>query len=147
MTKKVFDAKEALASMNEKLYQDCLVNYKKSLKEDSHQAEKDIEERRELCGNMQSYTKEKLETLTEDGLYELIASLWAMNIWGNKHYYVETLIANNGIDKIRNELANLLHGTQSLEKRWDDFMEHMKGFGPAMVSEILNKYNPNEFIL
>jgi len=147
MSKRVFNAKEALASMNTKLYQDCLMKFKKSLKEDRRQAEKDIEERCELCSNMQSYTKEKLKTLTEDGLYELIASLWAMNIWGNKRYYVDTLIANNGIDTIRKELVNLLHGTQPLEKRWDDFMEHMKGFGPAMVSEILNKYNPNEFIL
>ena len=147
MLKKAFNAKEALASMNTKLYQDCLVNFKKSLTEDRRQAEKDIEERRELCGNMQSYTKEKLKTLTEDGLYELVASLWAMNIWGNKRYYVDALVANNGIEKIRKELSNLLHGIQPLEKRWDDFMEHMKGFGPAMVSEILNKYNPNEFIL
>ena len=147
MTKKVFNAKEALASMNAELYQKCLMKFERSLKENRRQAKRDIEDRIEFCEKMQSYTKEKLNTLTEDGLYELIASLWAMNIWGNKRYYVDTLIANNGIEKIRKELANLLYGDQPLEKRWDDFMEHMKGFGPAMVSEILNKYNPNEFIL
>lgn len=35
----------------------------------------------------------------------------------------------------------------SIESRWDEFREKINGLGPAIISELLNKFNPNEFIL
>lgn len=147
MSKKYYDIKSAMSALNRNLYQSCLARFKKSLKQNQKQTQKDIEERRKFCEDMQQYTKEKLGSLTDDGFYDLIAPLWAMNIWGNKRYYIDNVIANNGLELITSQLINLLYGKQSLEQRWDEFIDKIKGFGPAMMSEILNKFNPNEYIL
>ncbi len=41
-----------------------------------------------------------------------------MLIWGNKQYVVNKLIEDNGFDKLKEELVELLYGKTSLEKRW-----------------------------
>ena len=100
-----------------------------------------------MCKEMQSYTKERLQNLSEEEFFNLIAPLWAMGMWGNKQYYLDNVIESNGIELIREQLVNLFYGKASIENRWDEFREKIKGLGPAIISELLNKFNPNEFIL
>ena len=133
--------------MNEKLYSSALSNYKKWADNNKAELESDFKERHALCDEMQLYTKERLQNLTEEEFFNLIAPLWAMRMWGNKKYYLDGVIESNGIVLIREQLVNLFYGKSSIESRWDEFREKIKGMGPAIISELLNKFNPNEYIL
>lgn len=133
--------------MNDKLYSTALSNYKKWAGNNQAEVEADFNERHAMCKEMQSYTKKRLQSLSEEEFFNLIAPLWAMRMWGNKKYYLDNVIESNGIDLIREQLVNLFYGRASIENRWDEFREKIKGLGPAIISELLNKFNPNEFIL
>ena len=62
--------------MNEKLYSSALSNYKKWADNNKAELESDFKERHALCDEMQSYTKERLQNLTEEEFFNLIAPLW-----------------------------------------------------------------------
>ena len=94
-----------------------------------------------------SYTKERLLALTEEELYDYLAPLWAMLMWGNKHYQIDNIIESNGMLLLRKQLANLIHGEETIEKRWDEFRAKIKGIGPAMMSELLCKTHPEQYLL
>lgn len=70
-----------------------------------------------------------------------------MLIWGNKQYVVNKLIEDNGFDKLKEELVELLYGKTSLEKRWNSFLKSVKGLGPASMSELLTYVNPQEYVI
>lgn len=133
--------------MNEKLYASALSCYKKWVDNNKAEAKSELNEHHALCDEMQSYTKERLQNLTEDEFFNLIAPLWAMGMWGNKRYYLDNVIENNGMDLLRAQLVNLFYGSTSIENRWDEFREKVKGMGPAFISELLNKFKPEEYIL
>lgn len=133
--------------MNEKLYASALSSYQKWADNNKAEAKSEFNERHALCDEMQSYTKERLQNLTEDEFFNLIAPLWAMGMWGNKRYYLDNVIENNGMDLLRAQLVNLFYGSTSIENRWDEFREKVKGMGPAFISELLNKFKPEEYIL
>ncbi len=133
--------------MNDTLYNNSLKNYHKWAIENKKQVEAVFRERASMCEEMQAYTQEKLENLAEDEFFDMIAPLWAMAIWGNKKYYIDNIIESNGMPLIRQQLCNLFYGKTSLASRWDDFRSNIKGIGPAIMSELLNKFNPDEFIL
>ncbi len=85
--------------------------------------------------------------MTEDDLLEYISKLWSMLIWGNKKYVVDKLIADNGFTSLKKQLAELLFGTNSIEKRWDVFLKSIKGMGPATISKLLTYANPKEYVI
>jgi hypothetical protein len=91
---------------------------------------------------IRSWSKNEMLQMNEEGLYTLIAPLWAMLIWGNKQYVVDKLISENGLNILRTELAELAWGEQSIAERWDRFRDQIKGMGPAMMSEILCHIHP-----
>ena len=133
--------------MNKELLLTSLNKYHKWVIDNKKLVEADFRERHEMCEEMQSYTKEKLANLSEEEFFEMIAPLWAMRIWGNKKYYIDNLVESNGMPFIRQHLCNLFYGQASIEDRWDDFRTNIKGIGPAIMSELLNKFNPKEYIL
>lgn len=104
-------------------------------------------ERRERKLYYQSFTKDKLLSMTEDEFLEYISKLWSMLIWGNKKYVVDKLIADNGFTALKKQLAELLYGTNPIEKRWDLFLKSVKGMGPATISELLTYANPQEYAI
>lgn len=71
--------------MNEKLYSTALSNYKKWADSNKAEVVSDFNERYAMCNEMQLYTKERLQNLTEEEFFNLIAPLWAMRMWGNKN--------------------------------------------------------------
>ena len=89
----------------------------------------------------------KLLEMTEEDFFEYISKLWSMLIWGNKKYIVDKLIADNGFDALKKQLAELLYGTSPIEKRWDLFLKSVKGMGPATISELLTYSNPQEYVI
>jgi hypothetical protein len=106
-----------------------------------------IKERRERIEYYKSWTREKILEMNEEDLYEYIAKLWAMLIWGNKRYYIDKLIQDNGFDKIKKYLADLVWGSDIIAERWDKFRNNIKGLGPAMMSEILCHVHPDNCIV
>ena len=104
-------------------------------------------ERKERREYYQSFTGDKLIAMTEDEFLEYISKLWSMLIWGNKKYVVDKLIADNGFSTLKKQLVELLYGTSSIEKRWDDFLKSIKGMGPATISELLTYANPQEYAI
>ena len=104
-------------------------------------------ERNERKSYYQSFTKEKLLTMTEENFFEYMSRLWSMVMWGNKRFVVDKLITDNGFDALKKQLAELLYGTTQFEKRWNTFLKSVKGMGPSMISELLTYTNPNEYIL
>ena len=106
-----------------------------------------LEEREERKQYYLSFTKEKLLEMPESDFYNYISKLWSMLIWGNKQYVVEKLIADNGFEKIKKHLAELLYSTDPIEKRWDLFLRTIKGLGPASISELLTYINPQEYAI
>lgn len=105
---------------------------------------KDRKERKEYY---QSFTKEKILTMTEEDFLEYFSKLWALLMWGNKKYVVDKLIEDNGFPVLKKQLAELLYGTVAVEKRWDTFLKSVKGVGPATISELLSYMNPQEYIV
>ena len=104
-------------------------------------------ERMERRNYYQSFTEAKLLEMTEEDFFEYISKLWSMLIWGNKKYVVDKLIADNGFDALKKQLAELLYGTSPIEKRWDLFLKSVKGMGPATISELLTYSNPQEYVI
>lgn len=107
----------------------------------------DIEERNGRKEYYQSFDKEKILSMTENVFYEYISKLWAMLIWGNKKYKIDQIIEDNGFEKLKIEIAELLYGISPIDIRWDKFKSEVKGFGPAMMSELLCYVYPNDCML
>jgi len=127
---------------------DTIQNYiGQYLKFREEQKDKDLAERRLRVALFKSKmgSPEKIENITEKDFHELIEMLWALQMWGNKSYKVNMLIKDNGLDKLKAAFINLLHSEQPIAKRWDDFRESIKGFGPSSLSEILTLVFPDRY--
>ena len=98
-----------------------------------------IKERQDHVSYYKSFLRDKILMMNEEQLYEYTSKLWAMLIWGNKHYVVDKIINDNGFEYLKKELANLVWGEDPIENRWDRFRRQIKGMGPVMMSEILYK--------
>ena len=85
--------------------------------------------------------------MTEEEFLEYISKLWSMLIWGNNKYVVDKMIADNGFATLKKQLADLLYGTNPIEKCWDVFLKSIKGMGPATISELLTYANPQEYVI
>ena len=133
--------------MNEKKYLLYLEQYHQWLKDRQGKAKEELAEREAYAKEMQKYDKKRLLSMTAEDVYNLLSPLWAMAMWGNKHYKIDNLIETNSLELIRAQFANLLYGKDSLAKRWDEFRQKIKGIGPGIMSEVLNKAFPKECIL
>ncbi len=133
--------------MNKTKLQSAIVAFVKNKKANAAYYDDNWTERNERKSYYQSFTKDKLLAMTEEDFFEYISRLWSMLIWGNKKYVVDKLIADNGFDVLKKQLAELLYGTAAIEKRWNTFLKSVKGMGPATISELLTYANPNEYVI
>ena len=106
-----------------------------------------ILERRERVTYYQSWTANRLQSMTAVDLLEYLSKLWAMLIWGNKQYVVDKLIDEHGLEVVRDEIAHLLRSESPIDVRWDTFRSRIKGMGPAMMSELLAHVRPDQYML
>ena len=104
-------------------------------------------ERKERKAYYQSFTRAKLLAMTEDAFVEYLSRLWSMLMWGNKRFLSNKLIADNGFDNLKKQLAELLYGSIPVEKRWHNFLKSVKGIGPSTMSELLSYANPDEYVV
>lgn len=133
--------------MNKHVLFKACSEYQKWFSTNKKQALLEYREREELALQTRSFTKEVLLNMSEEQLYDYISPLWAMAMWGNKHYQVDNIIEANGMDLLRKQFANLIYGTSPIEKRWDEFRSKVKGIGPAIMSELLCKTYSETFLL
>jgi len=133
--------------MNKTLLQKHIQNYKERRINQPEKYRTDMQERDDHVQLYHNFSREKMRQMDQEGLYEYISPLWAMLIWGNKQYVVDKLIEDNGLDELKNELVNLLWSNEAIETRWDRFRKNVKGMGPAMISEILCKTHPDDFLI
>lgn len=86
--------------------------------------------------------------LTEEEFRRIYKKLFASRIWTNKDWYINNkLLKQNGLEKIKEELKKLLYGGDDIVIRFDNFMDHIKGFGISSISEILNFVFPEKYCL
>lgn len=133
--------------MNTQKLNSAITEFIKKKKANAAYYEENWAERKERKEYYQSFTKDKLLAMTEEEFLEYISKLWSMLIWGNKKYVVDKMIADNGFATLKSQLAELLYGTSSIEKRWDLFLKSIKGMGPATISELLTYANPQEYVI
>lgn len=133
--------------MNTKILKKHIDEFIIKHKDSPQKYQEDINERKDFINYYQEFTKEKILQMDEEQIYEYLSKLWAMLIWGNKHYVVDKIIEDNGLDKFRQSLADLVWGNTDIVDRWNLFRTEIKGMGPAMISEILCKTHPNDYML
>ena len=133
--------------MNEQKFITYLERYHQQQSAHQEKSADELAERKVHAEEMQKYDKARLLKMTAEDVFSLLSPLWAMGMWGNKHYKIDNLIETNGLELIRAQFANLLYGEETLAKRWDEFRQKINGIGPAIMSEILNKAFPDECIL
>jgi hypothetical protein len=85
---------------------------------------------------------EALGRMTELEFGQVISSLWASQIWGNKAYLVDKLLRDNGLPSLVNNLRALLWGQEPMHTRYDAFRGAIKGLGPASITEMLALVHP-----
>lgn len=132
--------------MDKKILDKHIDEYLNKIKENNIE-DNDLEERASRKEYYSSFNKEKLVNMSEADFYEYIGKLWAMIIWGNKQYIINKYIEDNGFNNLKEKIAYLLYDEDSVEIRWDTFKKETKGFGPAMMSELLCYINPNEYMI
>jgi hypothetical protein len=135
------------SAMNKDLLKQHIHDFISDSKKDPIKYQQDLNERSQITSYYRLFTEDKILLMTEDDIYEYLSKLWAMQIWGNKHYVVDKIIEENGLQNLRKKLAYLVWGHQDISERWDSFRGEIKGMGPAMISEILCKTYPNDFML
>lgn len=133
--------------MNKEKLQAAIHSFLKNKKKNAAYYEESWAERKERKTYYQSFTKDRLLAMTEEEFLEYISKLWSMLIWGNKKYVVDKLIADNGFIPLKKQLAELLYGSDPVEKRWDSFLKSVKGMGPATISELLTYADPQEYVI
>lgn len=110
----------------------------------SPEGKRDTQDRLERRRFFRSFTPEKLSKLEETDLAELVTHLWATRIFTNKRYFVDRLVTENKLPKLRQALQELLWGEGSVYDRYVRFLKEVKWFGPAMVTELLAHVHPRQ---
>ncbi|MCF0124637.1 MAG: hypothetical protein HUJ68_02580 [Clostridia bacterium] len=131
--------------MNNTKLKNIIENYKKHIA--NVQDIEAINERKERMQYYQSWTKEKIDNMTQDEFVEYIGKLWSMIVWGNKKYIADKIVEVNGFEKVKKYLVDLLYGNNDIEKRWDSFYKNIKQIGPSSMSELLSYINPEEYVI
>ena len=131
--------------MNEKIINEHIDLYLKRIK--GSVGIDDFEERNKRKEYYQSFTENEIINMSREEFYDYIGKLWAMLMWGNKRFKIDQIIEDNGFEELKRKIAYLLYGAGTLTTRWDGFKEGIKGFGPAMMSELLCHVHPNDCML
>ena len=98
------------------------------------------------------FSKDSLSKTTpyrgyEEDFKKALKLTWALQR-GNVDIRVERILKDNGgIKPVRIAIYNLLYGNDPLDKRYDDFIRSIKGFGSYATSEILAFVFPEKYIV
>lgn len=133
--------------MNLELLKQLVKDYAHELQTNPIQFESDKNERKAMVDFYSNCTEKKIMAMNTNDIFDYLHGLWAMMMWGNKNYVVNKIIENTGLENFRLQLANFVWGKTPIGTRWDQFRAKVKGMGPAMMSEILCKSKPNDYVI
>ena len=133
--------------MDRKLLKEHIDKFLEDERRDPPKFEQDIRERTDLTAYYRKFSRDRILGMSIEDIYDYLSRLWAMRMWGNKHYVVDKILENNGLDAFRQSLADLVWAEVDIAPRWDAFRANIKGMGPAMISEILCKTHPDDYML
>lgn len=105
--------------------------------------QRDQQERIKRMSYFQSELPTKLAGLAEADITQIVTQLWASEMWGNKEYLAQKVLTDNGIDKLRKELSNLLNKSIQPGNRYERWLKEIKHLGPASVTEIMCYFEPD----
>jgi len=109
----------------------------------SEQFQEDQAKRRERVTLFQEKLPQRLDDFSEADVDAIVSQLWASRIWGNKDYLAQKIIGDNGIDKLRQQLQQLITSDDP-EAAYTRFLNAIKGLGPASTTEMLTYLHPRE---
>lgn len=72
-----------------------------------------MEEREEIVKYYQSYDKNKILSMTKEDIYEYLSKLWAMLLWGNKHYKIDKIIEDNRFENFK-KILQICYGLMKI---------------------------------
>jgi len=96
------------------------------------------------------FSKENIshpDSFLEEKLKQILASLWAMEIWTRKEERVEKILKKNGLDNLCKHLCELLYGQGSIKTRLDKFLNSVWGLGISTATEIMCFTEPKLYAL
>lgn len=91
-------------------------------------------------------SKQNIKKITENDIVDIYKILWANNNFSNKEYRAK-LALTNGIEKIRNELSDLLYGSDSLIDRYDKCDKNLKHMRNSTLTEFLYCLDQKKYCL
>ena len=108
----------------------------------SAEFKRDEEERDLKVRFFQGEFPNRISSLSEADVTELVKHLWAAQMWGNKQYLAQQIVSKNGLDTLKLHLRNLWDTSQSVERRYDEFLKNIAHLGPAAVTEMMCYIQP-----
>lgn len=97
----------------------------------------DLNDRQERKRFFQQELPERLPQLSEADVEEIVGLLWSHMMWGNKAYVAQQIVAENGLERVRENLRLLYAQQADPEDAYDRFLSSVKRWGPASVTEML----------
>ncbi len=88
--------------------------------------------------------KDRLTRLDETGLQALIGTLWSFRFWRNADYILESALAV-GLPQVKEQLHDLLYGTDDIALRYDRLFGSPIQFDTAAISELLSVSEPEKY--
>ena len=132
-----------LSQMQQGFIEKYAVSYKDHLRS-SLGAEDRQDRQQRLALYAELLSPRGLKQMTELELGQVVSALWASQMWGNKGYLVDKLVQENDLPKLQTQMEALLWGQEPLAKRYDAFRKNVRGFGTAMLAEILAFVHPQQ---
>lgn len=107
--------------MNKDLLKSHIDKFISDSEKDPAKHQQDVDERSQIANYYRRFTKDNILAMTDDDIYEYLSKLWAMQIWGNKHYVIDKVIEDNGLQNLKQKLTGLIWGDENITERWDSF--------------------------
>ncbi|HEX2982431.1 MAG TPA: hypothetical protein VHO28_02695 [Ignavibacteriales bacterium] len=133
--------------MNHDLLNRHIAGYKKASQDNRELFQKHFKERIDAVSFFNSWTADNIKGMAEEDMRRYLSHLTALMNLGNKSYMIDKVISDNGLDKLKENLASFVWGAEDIEKKWDVLRGNLKRFSPAMASEILCKTHPDKYYI
>jgi len=86
--------------------------------------------------------EDKISSLEEGDIRELVRNLWAFEGWTNKDYIVEQIL-EDGIENVRTNFQEAFYGTEDVAEKFDLLNDNVNMLGPASITELLTFKYPD----
>ena len=79
----------------------------------------------------------RLENFSEADVEQIVGSLWAHQMWGNKAYVAQKIVQENTLERLRDHIQMLYQMAEDPEEAYARFLKSVKRWGPASITEML----------